>query len=68
MDTDLIFKRGVAYTLATGLILGATSGPSRWLRSWCTTRASSGPRVAFPIAMMVALAVFDPSSGAFSAG
>jgi PAS domain S-box-containing protein len=23
MDTDLIFKRGVAYTLATGLILGA---------------------------------------------
>jgi PAS domain S-box-containing protein len=25
MDTDLIFKRGVAYTLATGLILGAYS-------------------------------------------
>ena len=26
MDTDLIFKRGVAYTLATGVILGAYSG------------------------------------------
>jgi PAS domain S-box-containing protein len=26
MDTDLIFKRGVAYTLATGLILGASYG------------------------------------------
>lgn len=26
MDTDLIFKRGVAYTLATGLILGAYFG------------------------------------------
>jgi PAS domain S-box-containing protein len=26
MDTDLIFKRGVAYTLATGLIFGASYG------------------------------------------
>src|SRR5580692_6471149 len=26
MDTDLIFKRGVAYTLATGLLLGASYG------------------------------------------
>ncbi|HUA98313.1 MAG TPA: ATP-binding protein [Terracidiphilus sp.] len=26
MDTDLIFKRGVAYTLATGLLLGAFFG------------------------------------------
>ncbi len=26
MDTDLIFKRGVAYTLATGLLLGAYLG------------------------------------------
>ncbi len=26
MDTDLIFKRGVAYTLATGVVLGASSG------------------------------------------
>ncbi|MGH9599949.1 MAG: ATP-binding protein, partial [Terracidiphilus sp.] len=26
MDTDLIFKRGVAYTLATGLLLGAYIG------------------------------------------
>ena len=26
MDTDLIFKRGVAYTLTTGLILGASYG------------------------------------------
>ena len=26
MDTDLIFKRGVAYTLATGLVLGGYFG------------------------------------------
>ena len=26
MDTDLIFKRGMAYTLATGLILGGYFG------------------------------------------
>ena len=26
MDTDLIFKRGMAYMLATGLILGGYSG------------------------------------------
>ena len=26
MDTDLIFKRGVAYTLATGLLLGGYFG------------------------------------------
>ena len=26
MDTDLIFKRGVAYTVATGLILGGYFG------------------------------------------
>ena len=26
MDTDLIFKRGVAYTLATGLMLGGYFG------------------------------------------
>jgi hypothetical protein len=32
MDTDLIFKRGVAYTLATGLILG------RLLRRHCAGR------------------------------
>ena len=37
MDTDLIFKRGVAYTLATGLIARrATSASSRSSRCWCT--------------------------------
>ncbi len=29
MDTDLIFKRGVAYTLATGCCSAATSASSR---------------------------------------
>ena len=29
MDTDLIFKRGVAYTLATATLVGATSASSR---------------------------------------
>jgi len=61
MDTDLIFKRGVAYTLATGLILGAYFGVialAAWLahyqlpvqvRDW-----GEG------IAIVLALALFEP--------
>ena len=49
MDTDLIFKRGVAYTLATGLILGGyfgviAAGCRRWPTIGCPSRSASGAR------------------------
>jgi two-component system, NtrC family, sensor kinase len=61
MDTDLIFKRGVAYTLATGLILGAYfgaialiavivhNGMPQQIREWSLV-----------LAILVTAAVFDP--------
>jgi PAS domain S-box-containing protein len=61
MDTDLIFKRGVAYTLATGLILGTYFG---------VIAAAAGLvhyRLPVPvrdwgegIAIVIALALFEP--------
>ena len=61
MDTDLIFKRGVAYTLATGLLLGgyfgiiaiiavmAHAGLPEQVREW-----------GFGVAILITAAVFDP--------
>ena len=62
MDTDLIFKRGVAYTLATGLILGGYFGDHRadrgdWCTSACRRRCGSGR---WSLAILVTAAVFDP--------
>jgi two-component system NtrC family sensor kinase len=61
MDTDLIFKRGVAYTLATGLLLGAYFGiialstlvvhngmPEQW-REW-----------GLVLTILITAAIFDP--------
>jgi PAS domain S-box-containing protein len=61
MDTDLIFKRGVAYTLATGLLLGVYFG--------IIALISVGVHNAMPeavrewglvIAILVTAAIFDP--------
>ena len=41
MDTDLIFKRGVAYTLATALCSAATSASSPCPLYWFTTACQS---------------------------
>src|SRR5208283_2431640 len=61
MDTDLIYKRGVAYTLATGVVVGASSGVialsavmihrgfSEQARDW-----------ALGITIVVLVAIFDP--------
>ncbi|MGD0294425.1 MAG: ATP-binding protein [Terracidiphilus sp.] len=61
MDTDLIFKRGVAYTLSTGLILGAYSlviAGAAWLARYGLPESvrywGEG------IAIVVALALFEP--------
>jgi PAS domain S-box-containing protein len=61
MDTDLIFKRGVAYTLATALILGGYFG----IIALITVAVHNAvPEALSPwglvIAILVTAAVFDP--------
>ncbi len=61
MDTDLIFKRGVAYTLATGLILGGYFGTIALVTLVVHNSVPQAVREsAFVIAMIVAAAIFDP--------
>ncbi len=61
MDTDLIFKRGVAYTLATAFILGGYFGTVALVTTIAHNSAPQAVRewVLF-IAMLVAMAIFDP--------
>jgi two-component system NtrC family sensor kinase len=61
MDTDLIFKRGVAYTLATGVLLGGYVGTVALI----AVMVHNGMPEAFRewglfISVVLAAAVFDP--------
>jgi len=61
MDTDLIFKRGVAYTLATGLILGAYFGVIALIAEIVHQRSGEAIREwALIVAILGTAAVFDP--------
>ena len=61
MDTDLIFKRGVAYTLATGMLLGGYFGTVALVTLMVHNSVPQAVREwAFILAMMVAAAIFDP--------
>jgi len=64
MDTDLIFKRGVAYTLATGLILGGYFGVIALIAEVVHTRLpetmSQMREWALVIAILATAAIFDP--------
>jgi two-component system NtrC family sensor kinase len=64
MDTDLIFKRGVAYTLATALILGGYFGIIALIAEVVHERLPETVREwrewALVIAILVTAAVFDP--------
>ncbi len=61
MDTDLIFKRGVAYTLATGLLLGAYFGIIALVALLVHTRLPDNVREwGLVLAILVMAAVFDP--------
>jgi PAS domain S-box-containing protein len=61
MDTDLIFKRGVAYTLATGLILGAYFGVIAAAAGLAHHRLPESVRDwGEGIAIVLAAALFDP--------
>ena len=61
MDTDLIFKRGVAYTLATGLILGGYFGVIAAAAGLAHYRLPESVRdTGEGIAIVLALALFEP--------
>jgi PAS domain S-box-containing protein len=61
MDTDLIFKRGVAYTLATGLLLGAYFGIIAVIAEMVHNGMPEAVREwALVIAILVTAAIFDP--------
>ena len=61
MDTDLIFKRGVAYTLATGLVLGGYFGVIALVSELVHLRLPPAVREwGLGIAFIVVAALFDP--------
>jgi PAS domain S-box-containing protein len=61
MDTDLIFKRGVAYTLATAFILGGYFGTVAVVTLIAHNSAPQAVREwVLVMAMLVAMAIFDP--------
>jgi PAS domain S-box-containing protein len=61
MDTDLIFKRGVAYTLATGLILGASYGAIALIAVLVHNGMPEAVREwGLVAAILVTAAIFDP--------
>ncbi len=61
MDTDLIFKRGVAYTLATGLILGAYFGAVALIAVIVHNSMPENIREwSLVLAILITAAVFDP--------
>jgi PAS domain S-box-containing protein len=61
MDTDLIFKRGVAYTLATGLILGGYFGATALAAALAHNRLPGSLRGwGEGVAIVLVLAFFEP--------
>jgi two-component system, NtrC family, sensor kinase len=61
MDTDLIFKRGVAYTLATGLVLGGYFGMIALISEIVHTRLPQAVREwGLGLAILVVAAIFEP--------
>jgi two-component system NtrC family sensor kinase len=61
MDTDLIFKRGVAYTVATGLLLGAYFGVIALISVMVHSVMPEAVREwGLVIAILLTAAIFDP--------
>ncbi len=61
MDTDLIFKRGVAYTLATATLLGAYFGVIALVAQLIHNGLPEAiSKWAFAVAILVTAALFDP--------
>jgi PAS domain S-box-containing protein len=61
MDTDLIFKRGVAYTLTTGLIFGASYGMIALVAGVAHNRLPESARAwGEGVAIVLLAALFEP--------
>jgi PAS domain S-box-containing protein len=61
MDTDLIFKRGVAYTLTTGVILSGYFGIIALISVWVHQSLPGAVREwGLVVAILITAAVFDP--------
>jgi PAS domain S-box-containing protein len=61
MDTDLIFKRGVAYTLATALLLGGYFGIIALISVWVHNAMPEAVREwGLVAAILVTAAIFEP--------
>jgi PAS domain S-box-containing protein len=61
MDTDLIFKRGVAYILATGLVLGGYFGVIALVTLMVHTRLPDAVRAwGLGLSILVVGAIFEP--------
>ena len=61
MDTDLIFKRGVAYMLATGLIIGGYVGTVALISVWVHNAMPEAVReTGLVLAIVLTALVFDP--------
>ncbi|MGO9316739.1 MAG: ATP-binding protein [Terracidiphilus sp.] len=61
MDTDLIFKRGVAYTLATSLILGGYFGTVALFALMVPNgMPQAAQKAALVLTIVLALAIFEP--------
>ncbi len=61
MDTDLIFKRGVAYTLATGTLVGAYFGVVALISEQVHTRLPEAVREwGLVVTILITAQLFDP--------
>ena len=60
MDTDLIFKRGVAYTLATALLLGGYFGVIALISVMVHNAMGEVREWGLVLAILITAAVFDP--------
>jgi two-component system NtrC family sensor kinase len=60
MDTDLIFKRGVAYTLATALLLGGYFGVIAIISVMVHNAMGEVREWGLVLAILITAAVFDP--------
>jgi len=60
MDVDLIFKRGMAYTLAAGAIAGAYFGVVAAIAELVHTRVPSAGPLGLMVAIVVTALLFDP--------
>ena len=60
MDVDLIFKRGMAYTLAAATIAGAYFATVALVSSFVSTRVPGAGKTGLVVAIVVTALLFDP--------